>query len=136
MDLFKKFLAVLNALNKQNVEYILIGGFAVIIHGLPRLTQDIDIIVKMTYENIDKLRKGLISVFDDQEINEISLNELNNYAVIRYGTQDGFYIDILAKVGEIANYDTIEYERIEIEGVMVKVATPESLYDLKKDTIR
>jgi len=37
---FKEFLKLLNA---KNVEYLLIGGFAVNLHGYSRLTQDIDV---------------------------------------------------------------------------------------------
>jgi hypothetical protein len=46
-DLFEKFLEVLEAFGKEEVDYILVGGFAVILHGMPRLTQDIDVFVKM-----------------------------------------------------------------------------------------
>lgn len=37
---FKEFLL---ALNKHNVEYIIVGGYAVILHGYSRTTGDIDI---------------------------------------------------------------------------------------------
>ncbi len=40
---FAGFLAVFEALDRQEVEYILIGEVAVILHGLERLTRDIDI---------------------------------------------------------------------------------------------
>jgi hypothetical protein len=39
----KNFLHVLEALDKQKVQYILVGGVAVILHGIERLTGDIDI---------------------------------------------------------------------------------------------
>ena len=71
----KKFLTVIDALNSFKVEYILIGGVAVILHGLERLTRNIDIFIKMTEENIEKLRKALFSVFDDPSINEITFEE-------------------------------------------------------------
>ncbi len=56
MEFFEDFLDVLKAFQKEKLEYILIGGFAVIIHGMPRVTQDLDIFVKMVPENIEKLR--------------------------------------------------------------------------------
>ena len=46
-DQFKEFLEVFKALGQQKVDYVLIGGVAVILHGMERLTRDIDIIVKM-----------------------------------------------------------------------------------------
>ncbi len=104
MDLFKKFQDVIKALNNKNVDYILIGGYAVILYGMPRLTQDLDIIVQMSHENLKSFRNALNDVFDDEDINEITLDELEKYAVIRYGSPDGFYIDVMAGIGEVADY--------------------------------
>ena len=135
-DQFTDFIQVLDAFDTHGVDYILIGGVAVVLHGMERLTRDIDIFVKMVPENIDQLRKALHTVFDDTSIEEITLNELNKYPVIRYGTPSGFYIDIMARLGEVATFDDLEYEIIDYEGTKIKIATPETLYKLKKDTIR
>ncbi|MBI1930715.1 nucleotidyl transferase AbiEii/AbiGii toxin family protein [Candidatus Poribacteria bacterium] len=135
-DQFTDFIQVLDAFNKHGVDYILIGGVAVVLHGMERLTRDIDIFVKIVPENIDQLRKALHAVFDDTSIEEITLSELNQYSVIRYGTPSGFYIDIMARLGEVATFDDLEYEIINYEGTQIKIATPETLYQLKKDTIR
>ncbi len=136
MDLFKKFQDVIKALNNRNVDYILIGGYAVILYGMPRLTQDLDIIVQMSHENLKSFRNALNDVFDDEDINEITLDELEKYAVIRYGSPDGFYIDVMAGIGEVADYSSIRFEKRDFNGNLVKIATPEALYELKKDTIR
>jgi hypothetical protein len=136
MDLFNQFNAIINALNKYGVEYILIGGYAVILHGLPRTTQDMDIVLKMTEENIDRFQRALKSLYDDQDIEEISISELKKYAVIRYGTPDNFYIDIMAGIGEAEDFDSIESEIKRIGDISIKVATPEDLYRMKNNTIR
>ncbi len=135
-ELFEKFLKVLKALGKEKVDYILIGGFAVILHGLPRLTQDIDIFVKMNSENIKKLQKALDDVFQDECIFDITFEELNQYSVIRYGAPDGFYIDIMARLGEFATYDDLEYEIMTFDEIPINVATAQTLFKLKKDTLR
>jgi len=126
----------LKALEEHKVDYILVGGFAVILYGMQRLTRDIDIFVRMAPQNIEQLRRALKSVFKDSSIEEITLSALQEYPVIRYGSPNNFYIDILARLGEVATYDDLEYEAIEIQGVQIKVATPETLYRLKKDTVR
>jgi len=135
-DQFKEFLEVFKALGQQKVDYVLIGGVAVILHGMERLTRDIDILVKMSSENIDKLRKALHTVFEDDAIEEITLPELYKFPVIRYGTPNEFYIDIMARVGELANFEDLEYETIDYQGIKIKIAKPESLFRLKKDSIR
>ncbi len=51
-DDFRDFIA---ALNEADVEYILVGGYSVILHGYKRITGDIDIWVNKTSENYDKI---------------------------------------------------------------------------------
>jgi hypothetical protein len=136
MSQFNEYLRVLEALEKENVDYILVGGFAVILFGMQRLTRDVDIFVKMTPENIEKLRKGLLSLFEDPSIEEITLADLEQYPVIRYGTPHGFFVDILGRLGEVPTFDDLEYKVMDIQGTQIKVATPETLYRLKKDTVR
>ena len=58
-DLFNQdFQEFIEALNKAEVEYILVGGYAVILHGYSRSTGDMDIWVKKTSANYTKLKKA------------------------------------------------------------------------------
>jgi len=136
INLFGRLLNVIDALEAERVDYILIGGFAMVLHGLPRATQDIDIFVKPVLNNMERFTKALNSVFNDESIYEITLEELSKYSVIRYGTQEGFYIDVLIKIGDAFTYQDLEYDTIEFEGHKIKIATVETLYKLKKDTVR
>ena len=133
---FQNFIAVIDALNKYNVDYILVGGVAVILHGLERLTRDIDIFIKSDPENIDNLKRALHAIFDDSSIDEIIADEFEKYAVIRYGTPDGFYIDLMTRLGEAFSYQDLDYETVEYSGIKIKLATPEMLFKMKKDTLR
>ncbi|GAA0526299.1 hypothetical protein LX66_0460 [Chitinophaga japonensis] len=54
-DDFRDFI---QALNNHNVEYIVVGGYAVILHGYRRPTGDMDIWVNPTRENYEKLVKA------------------------------------------------------------------------------
>ena len=45
---FREFIELLN---KHNVRYLLIGGYAVAIHGHPRYTKDLDIWIQMDQSN-------------------------------------------------------------------------------------
>jgi hypothetical protein len=45
----------LSALNDQRVEYLIVGGYAVIFHTEPRFTKDLDIWVKPDPENASRL---------------------------------------------------------------------------------
>jgi hypothetical protein len=53
---FKDFIRLLNA---NNVEYLLVGGYAVALHGYVRYTQDMDIWVYISPENAAKVVRSL-----------------------------------------------------------------------------
>jgi len=53
---FKEFLKLLN---ENKAEYLLIGGYAVGYYGYPRPTGDMDIWIKISEENAEKVLKSL-----------------------------------------------------------------------------
>ncbi len=73
MNFFDSFNKVLAALDKYQVDYVLVGGYAVALYGIPRATNDIDIFVKPEEENFVKLRSALFEVFKDEAVNELFL---------------------------------------------------------------
>jgi hypothetical protein len=42
-------------LNKEDIDYLVVGGLAVNLHGIPRMTYDIDLMVSLDTGNIMKL---------------------------------------------------------------------------------
>lgn len=53
---FKEFL---QSLNDNGVRYLVVGGYAVALHGYPRYTKDIDVWVEMTAEKARRSQKRL-----------------------------------------------------------------------------
>ena len=53
---FKEFIELLNA---NNVQYLIVGGYAVGIHGYPRYTKDLDIWILVSHENAENVLKSL-----------------------------------------------------------------------------
>ncbi|CAN5564859.1 hypothetical protein BH10PLA1_BH10PLA1_01920 [soil metagenome] len=45
---------IIESLNKANVEYVIVGGVAVIVHGHSRTTMDIDFVIRLTPDNVQK----------------------------------------------------------------------------------
>ena len=129
---FQSFVSVIQALNKYNVDYILVGGIAVILHGLERLTRDLDVFIRPTLENIDNLKKALHSVFSDSSIEEINSSELEKYSVIRYGTPNGFYIDIMTKVGDTISFEDLEHEIIDYKSIKIKNSNARGIIQFEK----
>lgn len=55
-DDFRDFLV---ALADARAEFVLIGGWAVAVHGRPRATEDLDILVRATPENAERVYRAL-----------------------------------------------------------------------------
>jgi acylphosphatase len=130
---------VLRAFEAAELEYVLIGATAMGLHGLVRATEDVDLIVRATPENLERLREALRRAYAaDPHIEDIRSDDLlGEYPAIRYYPPTGdLYFDVLTRLGEIASFETIEAEIKEVDGVRVRVATPAALYRLKKGTVR
>jgi hypothetical protein len=134
-----EILRVLRAFENAGLEYVLIGASAMAIHGLVRATEDVDLFIRATPENIERLRSALRDAYDDDpNIREISTQDLlGEYPAVRYFPPTGeLYLDILTRLGEAANFETVEAEIKEFEGLHVRIATPSALYRMKKGTVR
>lgn len=108
-------------------------------HGLVRATEDVDLFVRATAENLERLRRALCAAYPgDESIEEIrDADLLGEYPSVRYYPPSGdLYLDVMTRLGEAARYETVEAEWLEVEGIRVRVATPRALYRLKKDTVR
>lgn len=46
-------------LNSHNLEFIIVGAHALAFHGIPRFTEDIDLFVRRTKENVKRLADAL-----------------------------------------------------------------------------
>jgi hypothetical protein len=134
---FGDVVAILESLAAEDVEYVLVGGIAVGLHGFERATRDIDLFVRPT-EDVGRLRRALRRVYDDPAIDEISASDLaGDYPTIRYGPPDSdFFIDLLGRLGTTVAFNDLEAEPIDVGGVAVPVATPRTLYRIKRDTVR
>lgn len=111
---FQRALDLLKALHHEDVEYILVGGLARGLHGLVPATED------------------------DPHIEEIVAEDLaGEYPVVRYGPPDEiFLVDILARPGEAFVYDDLQSEVKIVREIPVRVATPRTLFLMKRNTVR
>jgi len=55
----KDFREFLRSLSDNSVEYVVVGGYALAFHGAPRFTGDIDILIRPTGENAQRLITAL-----------------------------------------------------------------------------
>jgi len=61
MNLNENYTNFLRALNESSTEYLLVGGFAVIVYGHNRTTGDMDLWINNTSENLGRFKQALIN---------------------------------------------------------------------------
>jgi hypothetical protein len=134
-----EIIRALRAFEAVGLEYVLIGATAMGIHGLVRATEDVDLIIRASGENIDRLRRAFKDAYEgDPNVDDIRTEDLlGDYPAVRYYPPSGdLYFDVIVRLGDAASFDTVASEVKDIEGVRVRVATPNALYRLKRDTAR
>jgi len=136
---FGELKRILEAFEKEDVRYVLVGSMAMAAQGLVRATRDVDFFVAPDPENVDRLRRALKALFEgDPSIDQISSADLGgDYPAVQYTPPHGRYsMDILSRLGEAFRYEDIEAEDVIVQGVRARVATPRMLFRMKRDTIR
>jgi predicted nucleotidyltransferase len=136
--------AFFKQLNNQKIDYLIVGELAVNLHGIPRMTYDIDLMVHLDAGNIKKLVEqlkgwGYVSrapvqpeKLADEETRGTWIHEKNMRAFSFYSdTQPLGEIDLVIDV-------PIEYEELkrranvfDLEGVQVPVISIRDLIELK-----
>ncbi len=113
------FLEFIKLLDRHAVDYLVVGGYAVAVHGFPRYTGDIDFFVALDQNNAERL----IRVFGDFGFGDIGLQRddfLQPDFVIEIGREP-------RKIQVLTGIDGVEFKeclerRIEIpiNGISVK----------------
>ena len=84
--MLRDYLRLYKSLNRNKVKYLIIGGIACIIYGVPRTTLDIDIFIEPSVKNAKKLLKalkeagfGTARMTTPQKITENEINVFEDY---------------------------------------------------------
>lgn len=135
---FESLKQVLAAFEREGVRYAIFGAAALNLHGLARFTEDLDVFLEPTVDNVSRLRRALASVFDDPSIEEITATDLlGDYPAVQYIPPSGaFHLDLLTRLGNTFAFVDLEVERLPLDDLTVSVVSPRTLYRMKRDTVR
>jgi hypothetical protein len=133
--LSKDFIEFIALLNKNKIKYLVVGGYAVAIHGYPRYTKDLDIWIDISPDNIQQLLKTIT------EFGFGSLNlEFNDFAEPGYVIQLGYppcRIDLLTSLEGVSFKECYSQKNtLTIDGVSVDFIDLPHLRINKKSTGR
>jgi hypothetical protein len=123
---FKEFIIFLN---KNEVQYLLVGGWAVGLYGTPRATKDIVFLIAVDDDNLSKLENAL-NDFDAPYVDVAHFKEKCN--CFRMG-RSPVQIDIINEADGIDFDDSYKRRNIiTIQNVPISVVSKEDLIKNKK----
>lgn len=126
IELPPDFKELLRSLNFRKVNYLLIGGYAVILHGYVRFTSDMDIVIGRDDENVSRC----LAALDDFGFGSSGLSPelfVEQDSLVRMGVEP-MKIEILNYLKGVDFADAFERRKIhQIEDIEVNVI---SLRDL------
>lgn len=148
INLEKDILDFLELCNKHGVKYLVIGGYAVSIHGHPRSTKDIDVCIEMSEMNALKM----VQVINDFGFSSLKLNKgdfLKRDSIIQLGFPP-LRIDILTDLDGVPfekawqNKKVVSFENVPVNFigyhdliiVKQKAGRPQDIADVDKLTKR
>lgn len=124
---------LISTLNQCGAEYLLIGGYALFLHGYYRATTDIDLLVPASEEAGTKVRAALM-LLPDQVARDIDPAWFAAGENVRVA--DEFVVDVMCSAGA-QTYETLKKyaETIDFHGLPIRTVNLEGLY-LSKQTAR
>ncbi|MGK0618647.1 hypothetical protein [Meiothermus cerbereus] len=129
MQLSSDYKEFLKLLNEHEVEYLLVGGYAVGYHGYPRYTGDIDFWIAVSPTNAERMVKVMRAFgFDSPELTPDFF--LNEKLILRMGVEP-YRLEVTTRIDGVEFSDCYARKVItEIDGVQVNLI---SLDDLKRN---
>lgn len=134
MDLYEELISVLGVLEDSRLDYALCGGLALGIHGYPRLTIDIDLLVKR--KDVPKIKSAIAKVGFTLEAAPMTFGA---------GTERETRVHRVSKVSgdKLLMLDLIEVEphfgnvwkdrrRMSLEGLKTRAVSREGLIEMKR----
>ncbi len=135
MPLQKDLREFIESLNSQNVDYLIVGAFALAFHGVPRSTGDIDILVRRLPENAARIEEVLVR-FCFASLGSSAADFLSPNQVIQLGHPPN-RIDLLTSITDV-EFEEAWSGRVpaELHGIPVPFIGREALIRNKRATGR
>jgi hypothetical protein len=121
---------VCSLLNAADAKYVVIGGFAVALHGVVRATKDIDILIEATVDNARRVLKALQGLTWGIS-REVDPAEVATKPITIIG--DDPRVDVLTLAWSVRYADAApKAQRVELEGVEIPFADIDTLIRTKQ----
>jgi hypothetical protein len=114
----KDYKEMLECLLEENVKFLLVGAYAVAVHGYPRATKDIDFFVWATRANASSLMKALVKF--GAPLDKISESDFSSKGIVFQIGNSPRRIDIITSASGVdfeqaySNRQTVVLEGLEV----------------------
>ena len=140
----KNLKALLKLLLENEIDFVLIGGFAGVVHGSTMVTQDLDICAAITEEQVAKLRETLKDLHPRHRMNPNAKHSFLEYPTDIKGTNNIYLetdlgiLDILSETQPAGNFGQIKAraQEISLYGYTCKVISIDDLIRVKESMKR
>jgi predicted nucleotidyltransferase len=131
--------ALLQRLTEHGVDFVVVGGVAVILQASPRFTRDLDICYALEQENLDRLGEVLVELGAKLRGIEEDLpfvpdgRALRHTQMLTLTTADGG-LDLLVEPEGSPGYPALRRrsDEIDLDGIGVRVASIDDLIAMKR----
>ncbi len=127
VDFFRR---IIGLLEQQQIEYMVVGSFASMLYGEPRLTRDLDLVVEISPMNLANFKTAFpvdkFYIPPPEILNQEILNR-GQFNII--DLESSFKVDIMIR--KVSPHSQIEFQRRQkmsfLEGFSAWVAKPEDI---------
>jgi predicted nucleotidyltransferase len=133
------FPSLLRRLARAGVNFVIVGGYAGVVHGCTLVTQDIDICCDFSPTNLPALQAALADLHPVHRMTpgrlplELTAENAGEFRNLYLDTDLG-PLDCLSEIQGLGGYDTVANasQMIEIDGLSVRVLTIDALIAAKE----
>jgi len=133
------FLNLLERLVRAGVDFVIVGGFAGVVHGCTYVTQDVDICCDFSPTNLISLQNSICDLHpvhrmtpkrEKLRLTEKTCGQLKNL----YLDTDIGQLDCLSFIDGVGDYHQVKLasESIEVENMQIRVLSMDALIRTKK----
>lgn len=131
---------LLQVLLEHKIDFVLIGGFAGVVHGSTQVTRDLDICALVTPIQVEKLRTALKDLHPRHRMNPnfkpSFLTEPSDLESLKniYLETDLGVLDVISEVTEVGDYEQVKKNSVEIDlfGQKCRVISIDALIKAKE----
>ena len=134
MNAADPILRLFAGLNREGVEYVLVGGQAVRLNGFLRATEDVDVLVAGTRENGERVKRALAFLPSSQDIDAEWFVPPTSGEVENIRVADEILVDLLFSANG-QSYQALQphIRIVDLDGVPVRVVDIAGLLKTKTD---